>query len=69
MNKENTKLVKVKRLRDACCGMENGKIYTARSDFGGNYVSVQLPNGTWTSDHHVGISTFGGLFFEFIEDS
>jgi len=55
---------KVKRLHSACCGMENGKIYEAKIKHG--YVSVKLPDGTWTSDHWGGFS-HKNPFFEIIE--
>lgn len=42
----------VKRLHSACCGMENGRIYKAK--IGASYVSVLLPDETWTCDHWAG---------------
>ena len=58
------KVVKVKRLYNACCGMENGKIYTAKTN--GHYVNVLLPDGTWTGDHWGGFGT-DKPFFEIIK--
>ncbi len=43
----------VKRIKDACCGMENGKFYEAVTnsiDYP-SYVRVKLPDGTWTTEH------------------
>lgn len=38
----------IKRIDSACCGMVNGQVYPARGD---TYVSVLLPDGTWTDPH------------------
>lgn len=58
--------IKVRRLRDACCGMENGRVYTARTrPFWAQcegYIQVLLPDGTWTSDH------WAPGFFEVVQE-
>lgn len=41
---------KVKRLKAACCGMENDKVYDAYM-LGESYAYVLLPSGEWTSSH------------------
>lgn len=55
--------MKVKRLKDACCGMENGKTYEA--EVNGSYIRVQLENGEWTSEHWNG--EFNTEYFKIIE--
>lgn len=57
---EHYELGKVKRLHSACCGMEDGKIYTAK--IGWSYVSVQLPDMSWTSEHWAGFGSDNPLF-------
>lgn len=42
--------IRVRRISQGCCGMSYGGEYEARGDVG-SYVSVQLPDGHWTSAH------------------
>lgn len=42
--------IRVIRTGPGCCGMKCGDTYDARGDVGA-YVSVHLPDGTWTSPH------------------
>lgn len=53
--------MKLKRIKHACCGMEDGRIYEAQGD--NTYASVLLPNGEWTASHWV------PGFFEVIEEN
>lgn len=43
-------VIRVVRDAQGCCGMKYGEEYEARGDIGA-YVSVHLPDGTWTSPH------------------
>ena len=45
--------IRVRRIKDACCGMEDGKTYEAITSCREhpNYVRVKLPDGTWTDSH------------------
>ena len=61
------KFIKAKRLHSACCGMENGKIYKGKK-YTDHYISVELPDGSWTSDHYTAIGS-DNPFFEIMPDN
>ena len=46
--------LKVKTTHVGCCKIEDNTEYLAYSEYPetASYVSVLLPNGEWTSDHH-----------------